>query len=162
MLAHYEPYLISIALTIDTDAYSANDVVAGSTLGYVTTTSPIPQIAGGGFIAWMKLVDDGGLALPVYVYVYNAAPSTIADDAGFAPVEADHLKLLGCVSIAAADYDQTGDDSYALVAGKDVKYQDYIFFPTLVNKLYFRLVAVGANDWTAADDLTFQCMVMLR
>jgi hypothetical protein len=66
------------------------------------------------------------------------------------------------VSIAAADYDQTGDDSYALVAGKDVKYQDYIFFPTVNDRLYFRLVAVGANDWTAADDLTFQCMVMLR
>ncbi len=162
MLAHYEPHLISIALTIGTDAYTANDVVGGGALGYVTSTDPLPQIAGGGFISWMKLVDDGGLALPVYVYVYNAAPSTIADDAAFAPVEADHLKLLGCVSIPATAYDQTGADSYALVAGKDVKYEDYIFFPTLNDRLYFRLVAVGANDWTAADDLTFQCMVMLR
>jgi hypothetical protein len=162
MLAHYDPYLISIALTIDTDAYTANDVVGGGALGYVTTTSPLPQIAGGGFIAWMKLIDDGGLALPVYVYVYNAAPSTIADDAAFTPVEADHIKLLGCVRIAAVDYDQDGVDSYAQVAGKDVRFQDYIFFPALTSRLYFRFKAIGANDWTAADDLTFQCLVMLR
>jgi hypothetical protein len=94
--------------------------------------------------------------------VYNAAPSTIADDAAFAPVEADHLKLLGVIEFAAGDYDQTGVDSFALVPGKDVNTDDTIFFPTLNDRLYFRLVNAAANDFAAADDLTLQVLVLLR
>lgn len=162
MQPHWRPYIVEVPITVDTDAYTANDVVGGSTTGYLTFDSPVPQISGGGYIAWVRMVDDSGQAEPYLLYVYDSVPSTIADDAAFAPVEADWLKTLGVIDMPAASYDATGDDSMIMVEGKDRKSTGPIYFDTLdTGKLYFRLVAVDTPDLVAADDLTIHVCLML-
>jgi hypothetical protein len=164
MQPQWSPYLVEVPITIGSlDAFTAEDVVGGSTLGYVTFDNPLPQVKGGGYIAWVRLTDDADQSEPYRIYIYDNAPSTIAEDAAFAPTEADWLKTLGCITIAATDYDTSGADACAFKAGKDVKTGEFIIFDNLdTGKLYFRFVANASTpDYADADDLTFYVCLML-
>jgi hypothetical protein len=143
--------IIEVPITVGTSAYDASDVVGGT-----LTSDAIDQYQGGGRLEWVRIVDDDSQSEPYLLYVYNAAPSTIADAAAFAPTEADWLKTLGCISIAAADYDASGDEACAFSDAVDAKTGLRICFDNLpTGKLYFRLVANASTpDYTAADDVT--------
>jgi len=143
--------IVEVPITVTLDAYDASDVVGGT-----LTSDAIEQHQGGGQLEWVRVVDAASQSEPFLLYVYNSAPSTIADAAAFAPVLADLLKTIGCVSIAGADYDASGDDAYALTDAVDVKTGRPICFDNLATgKLYFRLVANASTpDYAAADDLT--------
>lgn len=151
--------VVEVPITVTLNAYTANDVVGGT-----LTSDAISQIAGqGGYIHWVRLVDDASQKEPFYLYVFAAAPSTIANDAAHAPTEADWLKWLGTIEIAAADYDENGAEAAALVPGKDKATEDFVFFPALANgRLYFRLVAVDTPDYADADDLTLHIGIMVQ
>jgi len=143
--------IVEVPITVTLDAYDASDVLGGT-----LTSGAIDQIEGGGQLEWVRVVDAASQSEPFLLYVYDAAPTTIADAAAFAPTLADLLKTIGCVSIAAADYDASGDDAYALTDAVDVKTGRPICFANLLTGvLYFRLVANASTpDYAAADDLT--------
>lgn len=155
----WEFEVVEVPVTVTLNAYTANDVVGGT-----LTSNAISQVSGqGGYISWVKLVDDADQKEPFYLYVFSEAPSTIANDAAHAPTEADWLKWLGTIEIEAADYDANGADAAALVPGKDKATEDFVFFPALANgRLYFRLVAVETPDYADADDLTLQLGIMVQ
>lgn len=158
MIPHWRPHIIEVPITVTLDAYTAEDVVGG-----LLTSDEIPQLSGGGYIAWVRLVDDAMQAEPYDLYVFNSPPSTIANDAAWAPLEADWLKFLGQIDIAAADYNTTGSEAdCAIVAGKDVVTDDYIWFDNLPNnRLYFYLVANNSTpDYADANDLTMHICVL--
>lgn len=168
MIPQWKPYIFECPVTVDTNAYTAADVVGGSTSGYITSSSPLPQGKGGGYIAWIRLVDDsaanaGNSRGGYTIYVYDNAPSAIADDAANAPTEADYLKCLGRIVVLDADYDTSGSEAdMAIVAGKDTRTGEYIMFDNLdAGKLYFRLVCTGAVTYADANDLTVDVCVML-
>jgi hypothetical protein len=148
----YQKFLIvEVPITVTLTAYEASDVVGGT-----LESDEIQQFSGGGRIEWVRLIDDAAQSEPFLLYVYNAAPSTIADAATHAPTEADWLKTLGRISIANADYDTNGSESCAFTDAIDTTTSQRICFDNLANgRLYFRLVAnAGTPDYADADDLT--------
>ncbi len=151
MIPHWKFAIVEVPITVTLDAYTANDVVGGT-----LTSNEIPQLSGGGMLAWVRLVDDATQAEPYLLYVYSAVPSVIANDAAFAPTEADNLLCLGCISIEAADYDTSGSEAdMAFVAANDRKTTSAIAFDNLpTGRLYLRLVAVDTPDYADANDLT--------
>lgn len=158
MLPNWRVNIVEIPVTVTTDAYDDGDVVGGT-----LTSDEIPQLVGGGYIAWVRLVDGATQAEPYKLWLFNAAPSTIADAAAHAPTEADMLKCIGVVDIAAADYNTSGTEAdMAFVAAKDEKTEDAIMFDTLASgRLYARLVANGSTpDYAAAADLTLHVCVL--
>lgn len=159
MQPQWRPHIIEVPITVTTDAYTAEDSVGG-----VLTSDEIPQFSGGGYIAWVRLVDDACQAEPFDLYVFNSLPSTVADAAEYIPLEADYFKCIGQIDIAAADYNTLGTQAdMAMVAGKDVKTEDYIWFDNLPNgRLYFYLVANGSTpDYADANDLTMHICVLV-
>lgn len=157
MQPQWRPHIIEVPITATTNAYQAEDVIGGT-----LTSDEIPQFSGGGYIAWVRLVDADDEKAALRLYVYNAAPSDIADTATFAPTEADWLKTLGCIDIPAADYDASGSDACVFAAGVDRKTTKEIWFDNLpAGRLYFRLVAVATPTYTAAADLTLHVCVLV-
>jgi len=155
----FKPQIVEVPITIGSlDAYTAGDVVGG-----LLTSDAIRQREGAGYIAWVRLVDDDDQAEGYSLYCYYEVPSTIADDAAFAPLEADWTKTFTTITIAAADYDQAGDDAAVLSDGADAASGKYHFFPVLATgKLNFYLVATTTPDYTDADDLTMHICVMVQ
>jgi hypothetical protein len=157
MQPHWNPLWVEVPVTVKIGgAYTANDVMGG------TLSCDVPQVKGGGYIHAVRLVDDDDEKAVLTLYVFDAAPSTIADDAAHAPTKADWLKCIGAIAIAAADYDASGAEACAFVKGYDQKTGDYIIFDNLdAGKLYFRLVCTATPTYTAVDDLTLHVCLML-
>lgn len=151
---------VEVPITVTLDAYTANDVVGG------TLSCTVPAISGGGgYIHAIRLIDDATQAEPFALWVFNSAPSTIADGAAHAPTKADWEKHIGQIAIAAADYDTSGTEAdCALVyglGGSDTS-QVVGFEDTDDGKLYFRLVPSATPDYADADDLTLHvCLVVM-
>lgn len=156
MLPHWRPQIVEVPITATTDAYSAEDVIGGT-----LTSGDLKQYAGGGYIAWVRLVDDDDEKAALRLYVYKDAPSTIADAAAFAPTEADWFLTLGCIELATADYDASGNEACIVAAGIDRKTEREILFDDLPDgKLYFRLVCDATPTYTDANDLTLHVCVL--
>ena len=87
--------------TIDTDAYTANDVVGGLMTFAISTE----QGHRSGQIVSMLVTDDHDQKEPYTLYIFTGgAPTTIADDAAFAPAIADLKKIVATITVAAADF----------------------------------------------------------
>lgn len=156
MLPHWRPQIVEVPITVTTSAYTAEDVIGGT-----LTSGTLTQYAGGGYIAWVRLVDDDDEKAALRLYVYREAPSTIADAAAFAPTEADWLKTLGCIELAAANYDASGADACIVAAGIDRMTKQEIMFDSLpAGKLFFRLVCDATPTFTDANDLTLHICVL--
>lgn len=157
MLPQWNPVWVEVPVTVTTDAYSANDVVGG------TLSCAVDQIKGGGFIGAVRLVDADDEKAVYTLYVFNAAPSTIANADAHAPTEADWLKFVGKIAIAAEDYDASGNDACAFVygCGGTNSGQTVAFDYLPDGKLYFRLVCTATPTYTAAADLTMHVLLWL-
>lgn len=131
-----------LALTVGTDAYTAGDVVGG------LLEFDVVESGGGGVVGQIEIADDHDQKEPYKLYLFNAAPTTIADDAAFAPTIADLKKLIGIVEIAAADYSTINSNAWAQV--RDIN----IWYSAQTGTLYGYLVADETPDYNAATDLT--------
>lgn len=158
MIPHWKPTWVEVPVTVQVaGAYEANDVVGG------TLSCDAYNVSGGGYIGAVRLVDGDDEKAAFTLYVFNAAPSTIADAAAHAPTEADWLKFIGTVAIAADDYDANGSEACAFVYGRGgTATGEVVAFDNLPNgKLYFRLVCTATPTYTAADDLTLHVLLWL-
>lgn len=88
-----------VTISHDDDAYTANDVVGG------LLTFNLASPSGCGILNGLKITDEDNEGAALDVYIFNAVPSTIADDAAGALAIADLDKLVCKVEIAAADYE---------------------------------------------------------
>jgi hypothetical protein len=131
----------SVTPTIDTNAYSANDVIGGL-LSFDVSTSRV----NGGIINTALVADDDNEKAALTLYLFHAAPTTIADDAAFAPTIAD-LKQL-CAVIAFSSYTTVNSNAYSLV--EDINNA----FVSTTGILYGYLVCTATPTYTAATDLT--------
>lgn len=140
---------IDTELTVDTDAYTANDVVGG------LLTLDAHSI-GGGLIVDIMLVDEDSAAAPFTLYIFDSKPATIADDAAFAIVIADLRKLIRAVDIAAGDYTTVNSLDYAQKTGLNIPFiaQD--------GNLYAYLVTTGTPNYTNADALYLRLLVLVE
>ena len=135
--------------TIDTNAYTAGDVVGG------LLTFDVCAAGGGGTIrhAWITDVHSEGADLTLYLF--NATPTSIADDAAFAAAItiADLKNLVAVVSFAGADFTTINNmDWQSVDVDKSFKSGD-------PNVLYGYLVDGTGGTWAAATNLTIGLVV---
>ena len=131
-----------VELTVDTDAYTAGDVVGG--LLSFDITGFVVQ---GGFINKLVLIDEDNQSEPYKLYLFRSQPSTIADDAAFAPTIADMKLLHTIITIAAGDYSTVNSLASAI---KPKLTED---FHSTTNIMYGYLVCDATPDYTNADTL---------
>jgi len=135
------------AITTKTAAYTAGDCVGGQLKCHFGTDS-------GGLIHAVHLVDAGVQTEPVTLFFYHTAASTIADDAAYAPSDADALKEIGRVSIVAGDYVSETAYSIAHMRGEDVNINIPGNQLGTQGTIYLYMRCVAAADWVGATDLT--------
>lgn len=138
------------ALTVKTGgAYTANDVLHG------LITISVANAGGGGMLRWIRVVDDDNEKAEIAFYFFNSLPSTIADDAAFAPTVADLKKCIGRVVVEAADYRTENSNAIAIVRGEvgGSAFEANADFVSPTGYIYVYPVCTGTPTYTAATDL---------
>lgn len=148
MPLHGNTRKIEAALTITAGAYSANDVVGG--LVAVTVQS---NRHASGVIRKLSVVDDDNEKAALTIYWFSEAPTSIADNAAFAPVIADLKKMSGSVAVAAGDY--VTINSNAIAIKTDVNND----FSASTGILYLYVVCTATPTYTATTDLTLELWI---
>jgi hypothetical protein len=129
------------APTITAGAYSAGDVVGG------LLTIDVSGAPEGSLITRALLVDDDNEKAEITLYLFNASPTSFADNAAFAPVVADLKTLITKITFATADYVTVNSNAYALK--EDLN--DLI--PANTGSIYGYLVCTATPTYAAASDL---------
>lgn len=138
----------SVAPTITAGAYSAGDVVGGL-LTFELRPAPVAGVTPcSGFLRIVSVVDDDNEKAACKLHIFRDQPSSIADNAAFAPTVGDLQKRIGVVEIAAADYTTLNSNAQALVSGIEME------FDSVNGNLYAYLVADATPTYTAVTDLT--------
>lgn len=148
---------IQVAPTVDTDAYTAGDVVGG-----LMTFSVAPQGLDG-LIRSVLITDADNQSEGYTIYIFNAQPSVIADDAAFAPTIDDLNKIAGVVVVAAGDYTTVNSLGWTLIGGHEDNVAAGVSMEIPVHSdngdIYVYAVATDTPDYSAATDLTFTLSV---
>jgi len=144
---------VSVTPTVGTDAYTAGDVVGGLMSFQFTGHHPFD-----GIIRSVRLVDDYAQSEEYTLYIFNQKPSTIADDAAFAPTEADLLKLVTTVAVATGDWAEINSNDWALL-GEHEDTAMGVYVHSYNGYLYMYAQAADTPDYNAADDLTITMTV---
>jgi hypothetical protein len=109
----------------------------------------------GGTLTNLLITDNGNVKGALTLYLFNSVPTTIADNAAFAPGLADLQKLVGVVAIAGGDYTTVNSKAYA------VKTSLLIDFSTSTGNLYAYAVCTGTPSYGSTADLTFRFVMRL-
>ncbi|QPC81065.1 hypothetical protein G4Y79_15280 [Phototrophicus methaneseepsis] len=133
---------LQVTPPIDTNAYTANDVVGGLlTFGNL-------ESGGGGTIRSAYIVDTHSEGADLTLYLFRSKPSTINDDAAFAPTADDLKKLVAIVAFAGSDFVTLNSMDWQR------KLLDVSFEAGDENALYGYLVDGTGGTWAAANNLT--------
>ena len=136
------PYVRStVAPTITAGAYSAGDVVGG------LLTFDVSGAPEGSLLTRALLVDDDNEKPELTLYLFNASPTSFADNAAFAPVVADLKKLITKITFATTDYVTVNSNAYALK--EDLN--DLI--PANTGSIYGYLVCTSTPTYAATSDV---------
>lgn len=131
--------------TVSTGAHAIGDVLGG--LLWFTDAA---QLSGGsGIVMSVNIVDDSGSDVEMELWLFNAEPTAIADDAAFVPTEDDLHNLAGIVSTAEYEWRAAGTPS-ACHINRDLVTYDLVTGTTLCGYLVVREAITPA----AADDIT--------
>jgi hypothetical protein len=142
---------IEVTPVIDDDAYSAGDVVGG------LIELDVASAGGGGVIRRVMLIDDDSEGAALTLYFFDAEPTTIADDAAYAPTVADLKKQIGIVEIATGDYVTQNGNDIVIKDGDDLN----IDYESIDGKLYAYIVCTATPTYTAVTDLTLRVTVWM-
>lgn len=142
---------IAVTPTVGTDAYTAKDVVGG------LMTFGITDQGFDGQLCSIMVTDAAAQGEAYDLYVFESVPSTIADDAAFAPTLADFNKLVTTVEVGTNDYSHGG--SVAVVGDFDDTPQRLVLMHSDNGNIYMYAVAVATPDQAGTVDLTFTATV---
>jgi len=141
---------VAVTAGIGTVAYTADDVVGGLMTFAITDQGFDGQLTS-------VLVTDAAAQGEAYtLYIFESVPSTIADDAAWAPTLADLKKLVTTVTVGTVDYSHGG--SVALL-GEHEDAQMKVPLHSDNGDLYIYAVATDTPDYAAVTDLTFTATV---
>lgn len=126
-------------------AYATGDLI-----GTKITLAEATQEARTGVIMSVVLVDQAKQNAAVDVIFFGADPSatTFTDNGALDMADADALNICGGVKIAATDYFDFADNSFANPAAKAI-----VFKLALGQTLFAALVSRGSPTYVAASDL---------
>lgn len=150
---HNSHYRYSQVLTVDTNAYTANDVVGG--------LLTIPT-GGGGILRKAKITDADAENAALDLYLFHTVPSVtaIADDAAFTVTAPNALYMLEeRIRFEAANYVTVSSaDSYCFGTVSSSKNLAVDCHPADGANLYAYLVCTGTPAYTAATDLRLELL----
>ena len=146
--------MISVTPTISAAAiYAAGDALGGR----LEFALAAPAISGRAYITKIVIVDDDQELAPIDIVFFDRAFTATADNAPFAPSDADMQNSLGYVDIAATDYANFSTNSVACkTSGLRMPF-DFDLYGT--QTLYAQMVVRGTPTYTATDDLTVKIAV---
>lgn len=144
---------IVVTPTITLNAYTAGDVVGG--LMTFDVSAPRPA---SGEIRKIVITDDHNQSEQYTLLIHNDTPSTIANDAAYAPTIADLNMIIDEVVVATADWSTWNSNGIAIIASYE-NVAMRIPFHTPDGNLYVYAVATDTPDYAAADDLVFTMTV---
>lgn len=143
---NYTP--VTVTFTPDTNAYGSGDVV-GSLLS-ATFTGGVPFLLGGITVS----VGEASKALAGTIYLYDSAPTTIADNAAWASglTAADNAKQIGSILLPTA-ISSNSRNIY------EIKYGGGSTMPLIgiqVATLYFYYVTTSTPTFSASQTVTIR------
>lgn len=135
---------IAVTPTITAGAYSAKDAVGGM----MTFANAVRASGGHGVINSVTIVDKDSENAQLELWLFNADPSGVADNAPMDFADSDMAKLVGVIPISTADYYTLLDNGAACVRGALLQ------FDCAVTSLFGQLKCVGTPTYTSTSDLT--------
>lgn len=135
--------IIDVPVTNSLTAYTAKDVVGG------LLTVTIDSNLGGGILNQVTIINEEVIAEAFTLYFSDAAPSSIADAAIYAPTIADLQKNFAIVNIASGDWVDVQGVGINVVNKTDL---NHVFEADGGNKIYMYFVATETPDWVTATD----------
>lgn len=135
---------VSVTPTIDTDAYTAGDAVGGR----LEFTNAVGEHNKTGVLQSVIIIDDDQEQNELELWLFDQAFTATADDAAFAPSDADLANCIGVVSTADGTYYNASANGVCTIRniGLVLNLQS--------TTLYGQLVTRGTEAYTAATDLT--------
>jgi hypothetical protein len=137
MAKYNDGKIVTVPLTLDTDAYEAGDVLHG------LVSVDISNFNDSAMLRAIELLEDGSNATSTSFYFFDSEPSTIADDAAFAPAWADMQKLIPRGVVTLSDYTAINSINYAM--------SDEINLDVVGDTLRFYTVTNGTPTYGATD-----------
>lgn len=137
----------SVNPTIDTDAYTTGDVMGGLLQFDITGLS-----VNGGIVNQAIMIDEDSMGVAAKLYLFEALPTTIADDAAFIPTIDDMNKLVGVIAFATFTTVNSLDHSIV----EDINN----IFVSVNGILYGYLVTDGAANPTTADAISIRLYIL--
>lgn len=126
----YSTTVVPVQITGTAGAYSANDVMGG------LLTVPLGTVNTGGLLGSVRLRDNDDVRPALVLYVFDAKPTVIADNAAFGLVDTDSDKLIGTITIAASDWTDFTQFGWVNKKAADDKTGENIDFRTADGTLY--------------------------
>ena len=134
---------ISQTPAITAGAYIANDVVGG----LLTFAAASRAIGWGGVIKDMVILDDAGQDAALELWLFDQTFTPVADNAPWAPAEADLENLVCIITTANGAYFPAGTPSAAMV---EVSQR----YDCVGTSLFGQLVTRGTPTYAATDDIS--------
>jgi hypothetical protein len=138
--------------TVTAGAYVAGDAVGG----LLTFTNAARAVSGGGVIKSVVIVDDAGQDVEMELWLFSQTFTPMADNAPWAPSEADLENLIGVVSTEDSAQGWLAAGTPSAIDIEVAKRFDLV----LTANLYGQLVTRGAPTFAAADDVTVKVGVL--
>ena len=138
-----EGITISQTPTVTAGAYSANDAVGG----LLTFANAARVSGGGGVIKNIILIDDAGTDVALELWLFRETFTAMADNAAWAPSEADLRKLVGIVYSSNGAWAAAGTPSV-----NDIEVSKR--YDLTGTSLFGQLVNRGTPTFSNTDDVT--------
>ena len=142
---------ISQTPTVTAGAYVANDAVGG----LLTFANAARETGGGGGIKTVGIIDDAGQDAELELWLFNQTFTAMADNAAWAPSEADLENLVGVISTedSSQGWLDAGTPS-AITIDVATRYD------LTGTSLFGQLVTRGTPTFAATDDVTVKVGVL--
>lgn len=134
---------ISQTPTVTAGAYSAGDAVGG----LLTFANAARASGDGGVIKDVLILDNAGQDVELELWLFNDTITAMADNAAWAPSEADLRKLVAIISTADGAWFTAGTPSAARVECSQR-------YDCAATSLFGQLVTRGTPTFAATDDIT--------
>ena len=141
---------ISQTPTVTAGIYTANDAVGG----LLTFANAARVSGGGGVLKDVIIIDDNGQDAIMELWLFDTTITAMADNAPWAPSEADLRKLVGIASTGDGAWRAAGTPSSNLI---EVSQR----YDCVATTLYGQLVTRGTPTFANTDDVTIRigCLV---
>ena len=147
---HGEGITLALTPAITAGAYAANDAVGGL-LTFALAGRQVSE--GGSILVDVLIVDDAGQDAELELWLFNQTFTAMADNAAWAPAEADLENCIAVVSTSGSTWRAAGTPSV-------INIECTRRIDLAGTSLFGQLVTRGTPTYVATDDLTVKIKLL--